>query len=129
NAPEDLAVAREQRRAEVEQLDLLRVILAREHDLEIREHAPIRAAPLKGAEALARELRLRHEGGQTRGDENRDGPRREREQQTRETRERDGVLRQREGTVHERKRPDGGLLARAVELVVELGVLELRKRQ
>jgi hypothetical protein len=39
------------------------VVLAREHDLEIREHSTIRAPPLERAEALARELRLGDERG------------------------------------------------------------------
>ncbi len=91
-----------QPRAEVEQLDLFRVVLAREHDLEIREHPPVGAAPLEGAEPLARELRLGDEHRQPRDHEDRDGPRREREQQARVAHERDAVLRERERAIHER---------------------------
>src|SRR6185503_5121100 len=39
------------------------------------------------------------------------------------------VLRERKGAIDERERPNGRFLPRAIQLVVELGVLELRERQ
>src|SRR5262245_24209493 len=126
---EDLAKACEQPRAKIEQLDLFRMIFARDDDLEVTEHAAVLAAPLKRAEALARKARLGDERRQTRGDEDRDGPRREREQQARIARERDGILCEREGAIDERERPNRRFLPRSIQLVVELRVLELRERQ
>ena len=105
------------------------MVLARQDDLEIRQHAAVGAAPLKRAKALAREPRLGDERRQARGDEDRDGPRREREQQAGVAAERDPVLRESERAVHERQRPDRRFLPRAIQLVVELRVLELRERQ
>ena len=61
--------------------------------------------------------------------EDRNGPRREVQQQSRVAQDRDAVLRERERAVHEAQGPHGRLLARAIQLVVELRVLELRERE
>src|SRR5690606_1369150 len=123
----DPLVPLEEGRSEPEELHLFRVILAREHDLEVHQHASVRGTPAKHAELLARELRLGEERRKPRDDEDRDGPGGEAEEQTRVARERDRVPRERERPRDEAQRPNRRLLSRAVQLVVELRVLEVRE--
>ena len=126
-AREDVAVAREEARAEAVEAHFLGVILARQHGLEIHLHARFRRAPAKQAEGIAGELGLgdecRHAGEQ----QHDDGPGREMDQQHAKTQQRDGVLQQAKGAHHQAQRPARSLAPRAGELVVELRVFEMRK--
>lgn len=76
-----------------------------------------------------RELGLRDEHRQGADHQHQDRPGRELHQQHPEARQRDGVLGQAEGLVDQAQRARRGLAAGAGQLVVELGVLELRERQ
>jgi hypothetical protein len=57
----DLPVTLEKQRSEAEQLDLLRVVLAREQGLEIRLLARFRGAETEQAEGVGRKPRFGHE--------------------------------------------------------------------
>ena len=124
---EDRAIAREQQRPELEELDLLGVVLAGEHGLEVHLHARLGRAPAEQAERVARELGLGDERRQAGQQQHGDGPRRELRQQRAEAAERDRVLHETEAAHHERERPRRGLAPRARQLVVELRVLEVRE--
>ena len=122
---EDRAVALEQQRTELEELDLLGVVLAREHRLEVHLHPRLGRAPAEEPEGVARELRLGDEGRQPGQQQHRHRPGRELREQHAEAHQRDRVLHQAEASHHERQRPHRGLAPRARELVVELRVLEV----
>ncbi len=122
---EDVAVALQEHRPDAEQLDLLGVVLAREHRLEVVLHARLRRAPEEQAERDAGEARLGDECGQPREHQHGDGPGREVGEQRAVAHERDRVLREAEGAHDERQRPARGLAPRARQLVVELRVLEV----
>ena len=127
---EDLACSAARRSgAEAEELDLLRVVVAREHVLEVQLHARVSGErQCEQPERLAREAHL--------GDERRESPRatarttahrRERGEQRDVADERDGVLHEPKAADDERQRPRRGLAPRARQLVVELRVLEVRE--
>ena len=100
-----LAVALEQARPEAEELDLLGVVLAREHRLEIDLHARLGRAPAEQAKRVAGELRLRDERRQPGEQQHRDRPGREVREQRAEAHQRDAVLHQAEGAHHQAQRP------------------------
>ena len=123
----DRLVPAEEEFAEVEQLDLLGMVLARERGLEITLHARLGRAPAEQAERVAGELGLGEERRQAAEDEHDHGPGREPGEQHREAGDGDGVLEQARGAHDQRQRPARRFAARARELVVELGILEVRE--
>ena len=81
--PEDVAIALEQAWPEAEELDLLGVVLAREHGLEVDLHARLGRAPAEQPEGIAGELRFGHERRQAREQQHYYRPGREVRQQRR----------------------------------------------
>ena len=128
-APEDVAIALEQALTQAEQLDLLGVVLARQHGLQIDLHARLGRAPAEQAKCVPGELRFGNERRQSRYQQHRDRPGREVREQRAVAHQRDAVLHQAEGAHHQAQGPRGGLAARARELVVELRVLEVLQLQ
>ena len=122
---EDVAVALQEHRTDAEELDLLGVVFAREHRLEVVLHARLRRAPEEQAEGDAGEARLGDESGQAREHQHGDGPGREVGEQGAVAHQRYRVLRKAEGAHDERQRAARSLAPRTRQLVVELGVLEV----
>ena len=126
---ENIAVATQQQRAQAIELDLLGVVLARQHRFQVHLHPCFRGAPAEKAEGVARELGFGQEGGQPGEQQHGHGPRRELRQQHAVADQRDAVLGQAEGACHQRQRPARGLAPRPGQLVVELRILEVRQLQ
>src|SRR5882672_2555029 len=123
--PENVAVALEQARTQAVELDLLGVILAGDHGLQVNLHAGFRRAPAEQPKRIAGELGFRDERRQSRQQQYRDRPRREPRQQHAVAHQRDAVLHQPESAGDETQRAGGCLAARARKLVVEFRVLEV----
>jgi hypothetical protein len=126
---EDALVAIQQAPSQAEELDLLGMVLARQHGFQVDLHARLGRTPAEQAKRIAGKLRLGHERRQPRQQQHRDGPGREPDEQHAVARQGHGVLRQAEAAHHERERPHRGLAARPCQLVVELGVLEMLQLQ
>ena len=96
------AITIEEERSKAEQLDLLGVILPREHGFEVELHPRFRRAPEKEAKRHAGKPGLGHEGGQPGCDQDGDGPRRELGEEGAVAYEGDCVLHEAEGPHYER---------------------------
>ena len=121
----ELLVSSKEHRPEPKELHLLRVLVVGEDVFEVDEAPRVGRAPVAQAKRRLREAHLRdrrrHRGEHQREDD----PAAELEQERGIAREREEVLDERERLGHERHRPRRGLAARAAQLVVELGVLEV----
>ena len=120
------AIAVDQEAVEAEDLHFLGRLDARRRLPHVVELAPLGRAQIVERIALRVEMRLaeerRHQGDEQQNDE----PRRVDEQAGGEARHRHDVLRLPEQLAHQRH-ASAGLPARALELVLELGVLEILK--
>ena len=122
-------VAIKQQWPQAEKLDLLGVVLARQHRFQVHLHARFRGTPAKQAKGIAGKLGLGKERRQAGENQHGHGPWRKMDQQCAIADQRNQVLAQTEGACDQGKRATGGLASRPGELVVELRVLELGQLQ
>ncbi|HTV23014.1 MAG TPA: hypothetical protein VMG12_30200 [Polyangiaceae bacterium] len=127
-ATEDLGIAIEQTRSQAEQLDLLGVIFARHHRLQVGLLTALWRTPARQAEGLARIACLGQESGQRGDHQDHHRQARERDQQRAVAGQRDHVLDDPEAAHDQAQRPARSLAARARQLVVQLRVLEVHER-
>jgi hypothetical protein len=119
-------VARHQPRREPEELHLLGRAVARPHVAQVVEPAPLGGPAEEQRVAERREVRLAEHAGHHRDGEQGEQPRVERGERDDERRERQRVLPHAQ-QLREQPHPPRGLPPRALELVVERRVLELRE--
>jgi hypothetical protein len=126
--PGEHAIARGEPGRETEYLHFLGRLVARPHEPQVVELAPLGRAAKEERVAERRIVCLAEEARKHGRDKEQEKPRTVRDEHNGERGQRNGVLRHTE-ELREQRDPAGGLLARPLEVVVRRGVLELGEVQ